>query len=654
MTAPGATAQQLFERAESARNAGRVAEAQSLLRQILAFQADHADALHSLGILEFQSGRLQSALDLIQRAIQAGPTRSEFHCNAATMLASLGRAAEAIAALGRAIQLQPDNSDAYHNLGLILRSESRWTEAIDAFGRRVELTPGDVESRCNLADLLRVMNRFEEAITECRRAIAIDPNSYLAHIDLGNALNSSGDADGAMLAFRRAHELKPSAGEAPFNLGNVLKAEGQVEEAIAAYRLSLRLQPDFIPARSNLVLALHYSENQDAKSILREARLWDEIHGRPFRAEIRTHPNDRSPSRRLKIGYVSPEFRDHCDSFFTIPLLSNHDHERFDIYCYSSSTRQDAITERIRSYADAWREAGKWSDGRLAEVIRSDGIDILVDLEMHTRGGRQLLFARKPAPIQVAWLAYPGTTGLSAMDYRLSDPYLDPAGESDSAYSEISIRLPETFWCYDPLSAEPAVNALPALSSGRVTFGCLNNPCKLTDKTLRLWHEVLTAIPDSRLLFMRPAGQFRDVTQRKLQIPADRVEFTWYRPRRQYLETFHRIDIGLDTTPYTGHTTTLDSLWMGVPMVTLVGSTAVGRGTWSQLNNVNLKQFAARDEEEFVKIAVEQARDLQALANLRANLRERMKSSPLMDGPRFAGGVESAYRQMWRAYCQER
>jgi predicted O-linked N-acetylglucosamine transferase (SPINDLY family) len=357
----------------------------------------------------------------------------------------------------------------------------------------------------------------------------------------------------------------------------------------------------------------------------------------------------------LRIGYVSPNFREHCQSLFTLPLFSKHDHERFEIICYAGFQIADETTQRLRGMVDGWRDTARMDDAAVAELVREDGIDILVDLTMHMTNGRPMLFARKPAPVQVAWLAYPGTTGLAAIDYRLTDPHLDPAGEQDDHYAEKSWRLPDTFWCYDPGSAEPAVNDLPALTRGVVTFGCLNNFCKVSDRALALWGAVLAAVPKSRLVLLAPAGAARQrvlATLAGCGIESGRIEFVGRQPRGAYLRTYHQIDIGLDTVPYNGHTTSLDCYFMGVPVVTLVGRTVVGRAGLSQLTNLGLSELVGRTEGDFVRIAVDLAGDLPRLAQLRAGLRDRMRRSPLMDAARFARGVEAAYREMWRRWCE--
>jgi predicted O-linked N-acetylglucosamine transferase (SPINDLY family) len=313
------------------------------------------------------------------------------------------------------------------------------------------------------------------------------------------------------------------------------------------------------------------------------------------------------------------------------------------------------MTGQFQQHADHWRSIVGMSDEDAAEQIRSDKIDILVDLSLHMARNRLPILARKPAPVQATFAGYPGSTGLTTVDYRLSDPYLDPPGIDESIYSEKTIRLPDSFWCYDPLECRDIlVNSLPALENARVTFGCLSNFCKISDETLRLWARVMQQVQGSRLLLLAHPGSHRRRTTDKLgQLGVDptRVEFVPQQRRRAYLQTYHSIDLGLDSFPYNGHTTSLDSLWMSVPVVTRVGQTAVSRAGWSQLSNLQLPEMAGHTAEQFVDIAVKLARDFPRLKTLRSIVRQRMEQSPLMDAPRFARNIESAYRQMWRTWC---
>ena len=374
----------------------------------------------------------------------------------------------------------------------------------------------------------------------------------------------------------------------------------------------------------------------------------------PWRSFIQPHGNDRSALRRLKIGYVSPNFRDHVVGRNLLPLFREHDRRQFEFVCYADVPRHDELTNRFQSHADAWRDTAGLTDVQLAQRIREDGIDILVDLTLHMAHNRLLVFARKPAPVQVTFAGYPGTTGLSTIDYRLTDPYLDPPDLCDRYYAEQSIRLPDCFWCYDPLDSDAAVNGLPAAEKGYVTFGCLNNFCKVNPPILKIWAQILKAVDRSRLTLLAGEGTHRQCALDLLAeagVAGDRVTFVAHQPRPQYLRYYHAIDIGLDTVPYNGHTTSLDSFWMGVPVVTLTGPTVVGRAGLCQLMNLGLPELIGSSPEQYVRVAAELAQDLPRLGNLRGSLRQRMQSSPLMDAPRFARSIEAAYREMWRRWC---
>ncbi len=376
----------------------------------------------------------------------------------------------------------------------------------------------------------------------------------------------------------------------------------------------------------------------------------------PGRHAAPVFANNPSPERRLKIGYISPDFRDHVVGRTVWPLVSRHDRRHFDITLYANVAKPDAMSALFRQTADHWRDITNLHDQQVAELITRDGIDILVDLTLHMAGNRLLVLARKPSPVQVTYGGYPGTTGLKTVDYRLTDPTLDPPGLFDAYYTEESYRLPHTFMCYDPRTEEPAVAPLPVLKNGYITFGSLNNFCKVHDGVLGLWASVLAAVEGSRLLLLAPEGSHRQRTATffaEQGIAPERITFSSRRPRPEYLALYHEIDIGLDTFPYNGHTTSMDSSWMGVPVVTLVGETVMGRAGLSLLVNLGLMELATNTPADFVDVAVALANDVPRLGALRGGLRERMKQSPLMDYPGFTAAVEEAYSVMWRKWCAQ-
>jgi protein O-GlcNAc transferase len=614
------TLQQQLASGLSHHQAGRLAEAEKIYRQVLAKQPNHAAALHLLGMLAAQVGQLDAAVELIRQAIRLKPDFAEAHNNLGNALKGKKQIDEAIASYRQAIRLKADYAEAYYNLGNALQYKQQLDEAIAALGQAVRLKPDLAEAHCNL----------------------------------GHALQSKRQPDEAIASLRQAIRLKPDFAEAHAILGNALKDTGQLDEAIASYRQAIRLKPDYELAHGNLIYALHFHPDYDARMIYEEHRRWNQQHAEPLKRFIEPHANSRDPDRPLRIGYVSPDFREHPVGRFLLPLLAAHDPERFKIFCYSDVHRSDHITEIFRSHASQWRDTLGLTDERMAHLIREDQIDILVDLTMHAAMNRMLLFAHKPAPVQATYLAYCSTTGLDTMDYRLTDPHLDPAGINDDFYSEESIRLPETYWCYPLDDQSPDVSPLPALSAGEVTFGCLNNFCKVSPDALELWIQLLRAIPKSRLLLHAHEGSHRQRVRDLLErqgIDPQRLTFVDKVPLSEYFKLYEQIDIGLDPFPCNGGTTTCDALWMGVPVVTLAGQKAVGRGGVSVLRNVGLPELIAETPEQYVQIAADLAKDLPRLSELRRTLRPRMQASSLMDAPRFARNVEDAYRLMWQSWC---
>jgi predicted O-linked N-acetylglucosamine transferase (SPINDLY family) len=564
--------------------------------------------------------------------------------------------ASRIAAHRQAVALNPTSAEAHGNLGNVLKAKGQIEEAIAAYRQAIALNPNLAGVHNNLGIALKDAGRVDEAIAALRQAVALQPESPEAHGNLGNALQCKGQLDDAIAAYRQAIALKPNNPQAYSNLGTALKDKGLLDEAIAAYRQAIALKPDLAEAHSNLLYAIHFHPGYDAQAIAEEHRRWNREHARPLSQCIRPHDNDRNPDRRLRIGYVSPDLREHTVGRFLLPLLANHDKSQFEVFAYAQVLAPDATTQRLRSCADGWRSIVGLADAQAADLIREDRIDILIDLSMHMARNRMLLFARKPAPVQATYLAYCSTTGLETIDYRFSDPYLDPRGTDESCYSERTIRLPETYWCYQVDLPTPEAGPLPALEAGRITFGCLNNFCKVSEPAVAAWVKILRHIPHSQLLLHARAGDHRERLQHRLHqdgIDPARVRFAPMLPAKHYFDLYQQIDIALDTFPYGGGTTTCDALWMGVPVVSLIGRTAVGRGGLSILSNIGLPELVARSDDEYVKIATDLAADLPRLSTLRSTLRRRMQQSPLTDAPRFARHMEAAYRQMWQRWCEQ-
>jgi protein O-GlcNAc transferase len=634
---------------------GRLADAAAAYGEALALRPDDAAALGNLGSVCRELGDIDQAIRLLRTAIAREPGVASHAVNLGIALCQRREFAAAESLLREVLAAEPHNAEAAFNLGNALRGLHRLREALQQFRHAVTVRPNYAHALNNLGNVHRELGELAEARSAFAAALQAQPDYVLALNNMGCLLRTLGQSDAAEDALRRGLEIDPHHAPLYDNLGSVLKDAGELDEAILCFRKALALDFTNAGTHSNLTYALNF-QSLEAQPILDECLRWNERFAAPLLPRAVAPVHDRSPDRRLKVGYVSADFREHCQSLFTTALLSQHDHASFEVFCYSSVVRPDDRTQRLAAYADVWRDVHALDDAALSETIRADRIDVLVDLTMHMANGRPLVFARKPAPVQIAWLAYPGTTGIRAIDHRLSDPRLDPEGFEDH-YSERTLRLADSFWCYDPLTAEPGVNALPAAERGFLTLGCLNSPCKLTDHTLRLWSGVMNAIPQARLLLLAPPGRHRERLLQRLaahRIASDRIRFAEFRPRAQYLRTYYEIDIGLDTFPYNGHTTSLDSLWMGVPIVTRVGRTCVGRGGLSQLHHLDLLDLAADSDEGFVAAVVALGSDLERLAALRRNLRAQLERSPLMDARRFARSVERAYRQAWREQCARR
>jgi protein O-GlcNAc transferase len=669
----------------SLKEVGRLDEAMSCARRALELNPSSASAEYLLGTILHLQGDLEGAVRAYTRASELEPNSAPAQLDVGNAFRAIGRPDEAIARFRRARDIQPDFADAISALADALREAGRMAEAIEAYHKVIALRPDKAESHNNLSvalqgrqrfaealaangkalalrpdwallssnrgGLLRELGRAGEAVPALRRALQIDPNSFEAHLNLAAVLLELGRVDQALESARRAVEINPQSYEARNVLGNVLKDDGQIEKALEQFDRCLEIDPDNAVVHSNKVYVHEFDPRSEPMGLFAEARRWNDRHGAPMKQFIRMHENERTADRPLRVGYVAPSFCSHAETFFVIPLLEHHDREQFEIHCYSDGTRIDALTERIKASAQFWHVTAGWTTEEMAEQIRRDRIDVLIDLSMHMTHNRLPMFARKPAPVQVAWLAYPGGTGLDAMDYRISDPWIDPPGMDESCYREQTVRLPETWVCYDPLRECDAAAPRPERP---ICFGSINNPCKLNDPLLGLWARAMQAVPDSRLLVQAfDNGHRRRLTEffGAAGVAAERLGFVGRCLRSDYLRLYDRIDICLDPLPYNGITTTCDALWMGVAVVTLTGRTASGRAAASILQNVGLSDLIADDPEQFIRIVSTLAGDAPRLSELRRTLRDRFKFSPMMDAPRFARAMESAYRRMWRNWC---
>lgn len=498
---------------------------------------------------------------------------------------------------------------------------------------------------------------LQKAVNWFCKAVEAKPDFAQAHNDLGAAFFASKRLDEAIHSFRKAVAAKPDHAQAHRNLGILLKDCGLVEESIDVQRRAMAANPAWHEAHSGALLTCHSLFGHDPVSLLEDHRSWDRIHAGHLASTIAPHTNSLVANRRLRIGLVSPDLKEHPVIHFLLPFLEHHDREQIELFAYAQVPAPDAWTEVARKYVMHWRNLVNVPDAVAGELIRSDAIDILVDLAGHTNGNRLLLFARKPAPVLATYLGYPGTTGLAAMTYRITDAIADPPGMTEEYHSEHLIRLPGCAWCYRP-NTNASLTPSPVAQRGHVTFGCFNNLAKVNEQMLRVWTRILEAVPGSRLL-LKSAGflsmdarkRVREILLAGNGICEDRLDFRGPEDTHDsHLAVYGEMDIALDTFPYHGTTTTCEALWMGVPVVSLAGSTHVSRVGASLLANVGLPELVATCEDDYVRIAVELAQCTERLMNHRVTLRDSMRHSRLLDAQSFSRGIEAAFRQMWDAH----
>ncbi|WP_213741535.1 tetratricopeptide repeat protein [Bradyrhizobium sp. dw_411] len=647
---------ELHHHARDHHKAGRFTEAEKLYTAILSADPGHADSLHMFGQLAHQTSRAEAAIRLISEAIRLKGDVAEFHCSLGIVLAESGRLEEAKQCFERALALQPGSPEAQTGLGYVYRSLGQVDEAIRRYSAVIAAGVNTADAHNNLGALLFDLNRLDEAAVHGMEALRQNPDLAEAHNNLGNVYRETGRLDEALRHYREALRLKPGYAPAWNNIGNALKSQGKLTEAIANFRTAISLDPGFFPAHSNLIMTLGYSAEVPHEMLVEQARQFNDAVAVPL-LRTRAFANVPDPGRRLRIGYVSGDFRNHVVNYFFEPLLAHHAKDDFEFFAYANMHAEDDVTGRLKQHFDHWRDIRALSDDAAADLIEADGIDILIDMSGHMAGNRMLLFARKPAPVQATWLGFTTTTGVKAIDYRITDIYADPPGMTEHLNTETLWRLPATFCCYQARAgiADP-IDHPPRDDNGFTTFGCFNNFTKVTDGTLECWAEILQRVGDARLLLEIPGidgAEFRAETQARLArlgLPLDRVILEPRKRSNQYV-LYNKIDIALDPFPFNGGATTLDATWMGVPVVSLAGKYFTARMGVTIMNNIGLPELSAADEKTYVDIAANLATDPSRLRAIRHNLRQRMSGSPIMDYAAFARDIESAYRGMWQAWC---
>ena len=603
----------------------------SLLKRLLGIRpaatqpaAPRADTLDSGWIGETlrmqQLGAHQEVAARCFAALKREPDNADVLNLLAAALLAQGHAQEGIRHLQRATALAP-SAKAHAHLGEVLAATGDFDGAIRCYRDAIALMPDDASIWSTLAALLKVLARYDEAEECCYAGLRVDSG----HATIKNTL------------------------------ATVMFEQGRVEEAIATIRDAVALQPDNPAAPSELLRMLSYSDAQDPAQIFREHRVWAARHARALAAAAPPHLNDADPARRLRVGFVSPYIHKHAVTFFLESVIEHHDRAQLEMFLYADVARPDDYSERLTQYGAHWRSTLTLDHAQLAQLIRDDAIDILVDLSGHTANNRLLAFAREPAPIQVNWLGFPSTTGLPGMDYRITDNYCDPPGMTEHLNTETLVRLPGIYMAWRPPDGAPAVGPLPALANEYITFGTFHSVFKISPTTARLWARILERVPRARLQVLAVSGIAAEQHARELfsrgGADLQRIDFLPRLAFGDYLAAFARVDIALDTFPYHGATTTCFSLWMGLPVVVLEGTTHASRADVSMLTNVGLPQLVAKSGDEYVAIAARLAGDIPELAQLRAGLRNMMARSPLADGRACAHNLEHAFREMWVEWC---
>ena len=589
-----------------------------------------------------QEGRIADACALYRQAIAADPLHASAHLNLGAALEAKGDLGGAENAYKAVLAFDATNAFANYNLANIAHARGATRSAVGLLRTALRAKPEFPEARVVLSNVLDALGQGEEAAAELKLALELRPDYAGAWLNYGFVLRRLGRLDEAEDALRRASELAPSEPAAARELGALLRSQGRIAEALQV----LSRGPDTQDVRSAELYTLLYSDRPDEEIFARHvavgARL-DAAFPPP------THRNERDADRQLRVGYVAPEFCRHPVGLFLIPMLERRDRAEFHARCYYTGRTVDEVTKELQGLCDGWLDAADMDDAGIAEAIRRDRIDILVDLIGHAPGSRPGIFARRPAPVQLTWQSYLHSTGLRSIQYRLCDAYTDPPGVAERVHTETLVRLPDTQWCYRPFIQMDAVTRSPCVDKGYVTFGSLNHPSKISPATRKQWREILRRVPSARLALVGvPPSRGTSEIVRDIDA-GDRVQVVPRVPLYEYYRWYNEIDIALDTAPYSGGTTTCDALYMGVPVVTAPGTRAISRSAGSLLRAVGLEDWIATD---YVELAAKKASDLAALAALRADLRRRVQNSPVMDEIKAARDLEAAYRGVWRKWCE--
>ena len=636
---------------------GEIQQAMAIYTRVLEDAPDHADALHLSGVAFHNLGHHEQAVEMILQAIRISPKSPMFYYNLGAAYHALSCYNEAVQSYQKALVLNPDYAEVYSNLGNTYHSLGKTEESISALQKAVRLKQDFADAYNNLGAVFNSVGRYDDALACYQKALAADPDCYQSYHNIGDIYREQDRLSEALSCYQKALSICPGHPEVSNNLGIILQMQGDIAGAVRCYEAALQGKPDYAAAHSNMLMALHYDYSGDWDGLFQKHRQWDVQHGAGRQAA--NQKNTRHPADRIHVGYLSPDFRLHSVAYYIEPVLKSHDPGRFRITCYSDVSCPDEVTLRFKSLGWDWRDVSAFTDDRLFDQIQTDKVDLLVDLAGHTAHNRLPLFARKPAPVQITWIGYPDTTGLAAMDYRITDPVADPPGVSDQRHAEKLIRLPGSFLCYQPSEDAPEVSDLPGLRSGSITYGSFNNRSKITETVVRTWAAILQEVPSSRLILKAKAMDDPEICRRLADrfmacgVDPQRVELHGFLPQKEHFALYHRVDMALDTFPYNGTTTTCEALWMGVPVMVMQGDHHVSRVGASLLTHIGLDPFIAGSRDDYIQRTAALSRDLTLLSALRSRLREIMLSSPLMDAAFLTRSLEQAYENVWMNWQQD-
>ncbi|MBF0381109.1 MAG: tetratricopeptide repeat protein [Magnetococcales bacterium] len=637
--------------------ANQFSQAIQWYKKVLELKPDDVPTLTNIGTALQSMGQLDEAYDIYQKAIKIKPDFAMAYNNLGNILNKQGRQVDAIASYNKAIKIKANYSLAYFNLANALKEQGELDKAVTNYQKAIDLQPDYAEAYNNIGNVLKELKRVDDAIASYNKALEIKPDYAEAQNNIATAQHENGQFQQCIANYQKAIAIQPNYAEAYNNLGNAIKEQGKLAEAVSCYKKAITIKPGFVEAHNNLIFCTDLITGVDSDLFQTERQVWAKQHAIPlqqFWPELKNSPN---PTKKLRIGYVSSDFRHHSAAYIFGPVLLHHDRDNFSITCYAGNRIEDDMTKQFKQVASKWLYTDSLNDVQLADEIVKDGIDILVDLAGHTKGSRLLTFARKPAPIQITAWGYPHGTGMAAMDYLFADPIFIPPSQRHKYVEEI-IDLP----CAVHLNSTTSftnVKELPYNSAGYITFGAFNRIEKYSDEVYRVWAQILHKIPTAKIFIktvkLDNAKWVEKIHNRfsQLGIQKSRVTLKGKTSKEEHQESYNSVDITLDPFPHNGGMTTLESLRMGVPVLTCENLTRCPTSA-SILHVVGLDEWRANGEEEYIEKAVEFANNIHELNSLRHELRDRFDKSVLWDSKLYTKSVENIYRKLWKNWCRQK